>query len=1074
MKKALPVLTLLWVCCSLVLLGARQATAQDVSVTGTVKGPDGQALPGITIQVQGTSTGTTTDANGSYRLAAPANATLVFRGIGYAAHTEPVNGRTTIDVTMGASTEQLSELVVTALGIQKEARELGYAETTIDNSTLTQGKSVNIQQALNGKVSGLNISTVNSGVFENAKINIRGIRSLTGNNQPMLVVDGAPTPLGYLSTIPPDDVEKLTVLKSAASAAIYGPDAVNGVIVITTKRGGEKPTVTLSSTVQATRVSFFPKLQTEFGYGAGETTDQYGNYGYVPYENQQYGPRFDGSMVPLGIPLEDGSIQTVRYAPDHAKDKRKFWNTGLTLQSSVSVSAKDYYLSVDDAKIKGLVPDDENHRTSFRFNSNKEYGKLSINYGLNYIQQNYDVLNESGIQNTFPSAYDGGLFFAVMQVSSAVPLLDYKDWKNNKFAQFSNYYNEYAFNPYWLIGNIREKGREDDLLGNIDVNYQFLPWLKATVRLSTNLAFQNFKQTNAPLIISDWAKNEADVDGSIGRNATQYSDRKGIVVDGESYSSRINLDYFVSGSAQVSEPLKLHYVAGGTIRQNRSKDVTVGGNDLVVPYLYNVSVRSGDANVPLYATGNYNITSTLLSAYASVGVSYKGWANVEITGRNDWDSRLSKENRSFFYPAADASLILSDALPSLHNSGVLSYLKVRAAVSKSGNVNLNPYSLQPTYSQPAGFPYDNNAGFTANGTFPSKDLKPEFVNTIEGGVELGFLRDRINLEGTYFFQKNTDQIIQISQSSTTGYTIALANAADFKNYGVEMALSLTPLVQIGRGHLDFRINATYNNNEVTHTLNNTPVVIGGSDDFIQNSVSSPSVHNVAMVGRPAFAFQMTDYKRDSATGKVIVDPVTGYPTQAGDEVIRGRTLPLWVVGTTLSYSIGGLSVAMTWDYKGGHDFYSGLGSDEDFAGISQRSVEYGRQRFVFPNSVYLKDGKYVPNTNIQVQDGNSNFWASANRNAAIATNYFASAAAWRLRELNISYNLPFNWIGTDNIIKRITVSAVGKNLFLFVPKSNQWGDPEFNYSSTGNTFGVASSFQSPASRLVGGSVTVQF
>ena len=189
-------------------------------MTGTVKGPDGQALPGITIQVQGTSTGTTTDANGSYRLAAPANATLVFRGIGYAAHTEPVNGRTTIDVTMGASTEQLSELVVTALGIQKEARELGYAETTIDNSTLTQGKSVNIQQALNGKVSGLNISTVNSGVFENAKINIRGIRSLTGNNQPMLVVDGAPTPLGYLSTIPPDDVEKLTVLKSAASASI--------------------------------------------------------------------------------------------------------------------------------------------------------------------------------------------------------------------------------------------------------------------------------------------------------------------------------------------------------------------------------------------------------------------------------------------------------------------------------------------------------------------------------------------------------------------------------------------------------------------------------------------------------------------------------------------------------------------------------------------------------------------------------------------------------------------------------------------------------------------------------------
>jgi hypothetical protein len=185
-------------------------------------------------------------------------------------------------------------------------------------------------------------------------------------------------------------------------------------------------------------------------------------------------------------------------------------------------------------------------------------------------------------------------------------------------------------------------------------------------------------------------------------------------------------------------------------------------------------------------------------------------------------------------------------------------------------------------------------------------------------------------------------------------------------------------------------------------------------------------------------------------------------------------LPLWIVGATPSYTLGNFSVSMTWDYKGGHNFYSGLGSDADFAGISKRSAEYGRKRFVFPNSVYFDGSKYVENTSIQVQSGNYEFWANGTTNESIGTNYYASADAVRLREVNISYTLPLKWIGNGKLIKRVTVSAVGKNLLLFVPDSNQWGDPEFNYSSTGNTYGLSSSFQSPSSRLFGGTVTVQF
>jgi len=260
---------------------------------------------------------------------------------------------------------------------------------------------------------------------------------------------------------------------------------------------------------------------------------------------------------------------------------------------------------------------------------------------------------------------------------------------------------------------------------------------------------------------------------------------------------------------------------------------------------------------------------------------------------------------------------------------------------------------------------------------------------------------------------------------------------------------------------------------VLSTLGNVPVVIGGNNQFVQNISGGPTANNIAIVGKPAFSYQLTDYERDSL-GRVIVDAVTGLPSLAQSPVVKGRTLPLWIIGVTPSYTLGNFSVSMTWDYKGGNDFYAGMGTDEDFAGVSARSASYSRQRFVFPNSVYWNGSKYVPNTNIQVQDGNAGFWTSTSANTSIATNYFASAAAWRLREVNISYALPQKWIGNAKVIKRLTVSAVGRNLLLLVPKSNQWGDPEFNSATGVNTFGLSSSFQTPSSRLFGGSVTVQF
>jgi len=1042
------------------------AAGQTRTITGTVKDNSGDPIPFASVKVKNSKTGVSADENGAFRISVEGNPTLEFSATGSESKGIDLTGMGNIvNVVLTRTSDLKAVIVTTSLGIKRQARELGYAATSITSKTLNQAKSVNVQQALNGKVSGVSVTTVNSGVFETAKINIRGIRSLTGNNQPMLLVDGSPTPLGFLSSISPDDVADLTVLKSAASAAIYGPDAVNGVIVVTTKKGsGLRPTVTLTSSVQAARVSFFPKLQKEFGGGAGETLDPFGNYEFVAYENQQFGPRFDGTIRDIGKPLEDGSVQQGPYTNAHYKDKVKFWNTGLTFQNSISLSGQDYYFSIEDADIKGLMPNDKNRRTSFRFNSGKKVGNFTVNYGVNYVLQNFDVVNEAGLAGLFPGAYNGSIFFLIMQTPNNVPLTHYKDWRNDKFSQFSNYYNEFAANPYWIIGNIRQTGREDDVIGNVEMSYQVLPWMKATARVSTTLGFSNFQNNTAPVVVSDFAVAT--------RSSTQYTNRPGNTFSDESFSSRVNLEYYLSGEHAINKDFNLKYIAGGVVRENRSKDVAIGGNNLVVPYLYNVSVRSGDASVPLYPS-NSSTKSRLVSGYASLSIGFHDWAFVEGTGRNDGDSRLLASNRSYFYPGVSASAVLSDAIPAIKNSKLISYAKLRAAYSKSANVNLGVYALQPNFGQPAGFPYGNTVGFSAGGLIPAPDLKPEFIYTKELGVEVGFLKNRINVEATYFHQHCINQILTVQQSITTGYTNTLANAAAFNNYGVEMDLGLTPLINIGKGHIDLKVNATYNNNKVLQTLGDIPVPIGGSGQFTQIAASSPSANNIAIVGMPAFAFQLTDYLRDPQ-GRVIVDPISGNPSQNPELVIKGRSLPLWIVGFTPSYTLGNFGVSMTWDFKGGHDFYSGLGSDEDFAGISKRSAQYGRQRFVFPNSVYWDGSKYVPNTSILVQDANAGFWTGGPTNTAIGTNYFASAAALRLREVNISYVLPAKWTGNGRFIKRLTVSAIGKNLLLFVPKSNQWGDPEFNSATGANTFGLASSFQSPASRLFGGAISVQF
>jgi TonB-dependent SusC/RagA subfamily outer membrane receptor len=352
------------------------AFAQNRVITGQVKDDKGDPIPFASVTIKGTNKGTTTDANGNFRIEAKAGDVLLITAVGSKEREVAVGSSNTYNVALDKS-GALQEVVVTALGVQKQPKELGYSVARVKNSELTQARVTNLQNGLVGKVSGLNISTVNNGVFANTRIVLRGIRSLTGNNQPLLVVDGSPISLDFINTINPNDVESVNILKGANSAALYGPEGVNGVIVVTTKKGTSrsKPQITVSNTTMFEKVAFLPKLQHSFG--SGSSYNQYGDGVYDPIENQSWGAKFDGRDTIIGREFEDGTIYKVpfKYLED---EKKNFFNTGITMQNDVSFNAGDeksnFYLSLQDVTIKGVVPQDEARRTTFRINAGKNSG----------------------------------------------------------------------------------------------------------------------------------------------------------------------------------------------------------------------------------------------------------------------------------------------------------------------------------------------------------------------------------------------------------------------------------------------------------------------------------------------------------------------------------------------------------------------------------------------------------------------------------------------------------------------------------------------------------------------------
>ncbi|MBC7948706.1 MAG: SusC/RagA family TonB-linked outer membrane protein [Chitinophagaceae bacterium] len=1045
MRKTASLLMMLMLFCTLAF---SQATR---TVTGQVRDDKGEPIAFATILETGTQNATKADVNGNFTIKVKEGSQLTISSTGF----DPVTvapGAGVVSISLKTRAQEMQEVVVTtAMGIQRQAKEIGYSTAKVKATELTQAKVVNLQNGLTGKVSGLNVSTTNNGVFADTRITLRGIRSLTGNNQPMLVLDGVPLALGFLNSINPNDIADVTILKSSSATAIYGPDGVNGAIVVTTKRGNKsRPSVSFSHTTQFEKISYLPKFQTTYGGGYSQDVD--GNGIFEPIEQQSWGDPFDGSIRQFGQTGPNGEKLEMPYS--YNKDgRRNFFNTGITNQTDISYSAGDFYISAQNVSIKGTMPGDVNDRRSVNLRADKEYGKFRAGFTLRYTQSQYDVTNNNQI-----------VYYDVTGSPGNYDISRFKDWRNDYFSSPDGYYTPYLDNngktPYFAKDNYREAGRGDELFGNGELNFKATSWLNFTYRVG--LTFDN-----AEARATRGAFNYSAFHGTLRDHGTLNI--TSAVTNSNAVNRRVTSEIFASANKRFGQ-FGLNVLVGQSYRESTFKFLSVGSNNLGNATLLSVQLRKGEPAV------NVDNSKTRLERYfGRVGVDFNNWAFLEATASYDFDSRLvkpgteySKSDIGFFYPGVSASVLLHEIIPGLKSSSVLNYLKLRGAVSKTGNVNLGAYAYENTFALSTFFPYGDILGFQATANTVAASYKPEFVLNKEVGVELTFLKNRINFEATYYHQDNTDQIIDVQLSNTTGYTTATQNAASFINKGLELDLRLTPLVKINDVNIDFKINYTKQKNEVTE------LVDGVSELGIGN-------YNYVIVGQSAYKFKLIDYLRDDE-GRVIVDRNSGMPSQNPNLTMFGNTTPTDLLGMSLNVTWKGLSFSAVADYRSGNQIVADqLGGFLDDNGISERSAQNGRRAFIFPNSSYDDGtGKYVPNTDVFTTNYGRLFWNS-DLNTSVITNYLADGSFWKLREVAISYEIPTSVFGNKlgNVIKGVTVGVNGRNLLMWVPKSNVWTDPEFqggngNAAYTGNASGRSTAFNFPPTRIFGANISLRF
>ena len=1048
------------------------------TVSGTIKDESGQPFPGVNVVVKGTSSGTTTDVSGKYTLSVEdGNAILVYSFVGYKTQEVALAGRTVIDVSMEPDTQALEEVVVTALGIERSARSLGYATSKVNSDQLTINRSPNLMNSLQGKIAGVNISSLGTGPGGTSKIRIRGQSSINGQNNPLIVINGVPidnTNFGTnpgnlgsdnsignrgggattdggdgLTSINPDDVESMTVLKGAAASALYGSRAKDGVIMITTKsRGTQKGIgVTYNMNYMDDQVLDYTDYQYDFGQGENGVGPASLNAPANPVTGQwSFGPRIMPGMTQV---LYNNVI--VPYTPQ--KDRiTDFYRHGRTLTNTISLAANSdkggMNLSVANMKSDGVTP-------------NNSYTRNTINMGFGYdlseklsFKGNINYSNEYNKNPPVVSEQDNSIPTSLYAMANTMPNDVLRDNQYNtqggeySYSRFTN-----RTNPYWVLSEVKQNVRRDRIFGNLSVKYDFTKWLFAQVRLGQDYWSRDQDYTNFPTGKNNLAQGgiASATPGFVNGTFTQESRR----------FRETNVDFLVSATKDFGD-FGLNITAGGNQMYRRSDLNSVQVTDFVVKGLY--TVQNGRLKDPLYDLSERQVNSL----YGSAEVNYKQFLYLNATARNDWFSTLSPENRSILYPSVSLSYVFSE---SFEMPAWLDFGKLRVAYAQAGSdTDVPPYADKLFYSTSAA-PFAGQPVGSTGGTVPNANLKPMSISETELGLELRMFGGRLGIDFAAYRKLTSDQIVNAQISNASGFTNTRINSGESENKGIELMLNVVP-VETTDFRWDFTFNGAYNKTKVLSLLTDTE----GERITVGNHVFNGSVQQI--VGMEMGQIVGNGYMRDDGTinpankGQIVFG-ADGLPLTTSN-VIFGSALPKWVGGFTNAFNYKGIMLSFLIDFKLGGKLLSGTNFNAYRHGLHKATLE-GREGGTLDangNDPGKVTGVGVnaasePNTASAANE----IYFSVVRARALIEPVIYDAGYWKLRQISAGYDFS-KFLKASFPINGLKLSIVANNVLML----KKWADnidPEaFGYSSD-NVIGMESPTV-PPTRSIGFNLNVKF
>ena len=995
------------------------------TISGRVTSETGEALPGVSILAKGSTVGTATDIDGNYTLNAPATAeTLVFSFIGYRTVEISISARTVIDIQMETDTRQLSEVVVTAFGLEQEKRSLGYAVQELDGQELTQSNQSNIVNALQGKLAGVQINNSGGAPGAGASIIIRGITSLTpgANNQPLFVIDGIPisnetisgnqlpsagsnAPAVGGSTAPtsseqfsftnraadinPDNIASISVLKGPSATALYGLRAANGAVVITTKKGqAGKAQINFSSSVGWDEVAKTPEYQTSYREG------RFGRLRFLangdPLRFQSFGPAIT-ETTPVFDVIDD------------------FFVTGKRYENSISVSGGNenttYFSSFSRLDQSGIVPNSDWDRTTIKLSGSKKVSdKLSFTSGVTFS-------NSGGNR---PHAGDKSIMSALSYHPTTFDVNDYI----NPDGSMRDYSNGIIDNPRYLAEFSTMEDDVNRLIGNLGFNINPLDWVQFDYKIG--LDYYN----DARLRI---VPPGLDVSSQTG----------GFIVDEQINYREINSNFLVTLSKDFNEDFSASLLLGHQLTDIRSNRTNTRGEQFTIDNFFDLSNATN-----IFAL-NDQFESRLFGVFADAKINYKGTFYLSVTGRNDWSSTLPEDNRSFFYPSVSLGYVFTESLEQLGiKPDFFSYGKLRTSWARVGK-DAAPYQVGVTFTGATNFPFGDVNGFRQSTSAGSNELKPETTTSIEIGTDLRFLDNRLGLDITYFKQNSDDQIIPVPVSNTTGLARFVTNAGEIENTGWELLINGTPMKT-----RDFTWDISLNWSKIESEV----VSIAEGVDEIEffNAGFVGIVNKLVPGGSVGDLYGYNFVKNDD--GRLVIDD-DGFPFIRTDTLLLiGNALPDWIGGLTNTIRYKGLSLSFLLEWRNGGDIYD-VGIRNSIRNGLLEQTERRYEQVIFngvQNTGTDENPVWVENT-IPVQiDGESLYRNSIRYNRA-ADVVLEDASWFRLRTVTLAYSLPQKLLPND-IIKSATLSVVGNNLFINTPFRGY--DPESSYLGSGsNAFG---------------------